>query len=247
MTRALIVLFALLPGIALTQDYVMYETQYLKVRPGHTQQFNAAMKAHNDRFHASGPYQATVWYVSAGPHSGQMFWAMGPCTFTDLDNRPSSAEHQSDWADNVLANAEQGEIEYWRMDAEISHNPDNANPPPLLRVRNFDIYEGQEHRFEEQQRKIKEMLVAKNRTTSRSLFRTVLASGTGRDYAVSTSFENWAGLDSAGTFVKDYEDVHGTGSFARFVHDRAEIVKHDQDEFHELIPELSGESTTSND
>lgn len=147
----------------------------------------------------------------------------------------------------MLANAEQGEIEYWRMDGEISHNPDNANPPPLLRVRIFDIYEGQEQRFEEQQRKIKEVLVAKNRSTSRSLFRTVLASGTGRDYAVATSFENWAGLDSAGTFVKDYEDVHGTGSFARFVHDRAEIVKHDQDEFHELIPELSGESTTSND
>lgn len=109
MTRALIVLFALLPGIALAQDYMMYETQYLNVIPGHTQQFNDAMKAHNDRFHASGPYQASVWSITAGPHSGRMFWAMGPCTFTDLDNRPSSAEHQSDWADNVLAHAEQGE------------------------------------------------------------------------------------------------------------------------------------------
>ncbi len=247
MVRALIVvLFALLPALGLAQDYVMYETQYLKVRPGHAQQFNDAMKAHNDRFHASGPYRAEVWYISNGPRSGQMFWTMGPCTFTDLDNRPSSTEHQNDWVDNVLANAEQGEIEYWRMDPELSHNPD-TDPPPLLRVRIFDIYDGQQHRFDELQRKIKEVRVAKNRSTSRTFYRNVSASGTGRDIAVVRSFEKWADLDTAGTFVKDYEEVHGTGSWARFVHDRAEVVKHYEDEFHELVPELSAEPTTSND
>ena len=64
---------------------------------------------------------------------------------------------------------------------------------------------------------------------------------------MATAFENWVGLDTPGTFAKDYVEVHGTGSWARFMHDRLEVVKHDQDEFHQLIPELSAEPTTSND
>ena len=84
------------------------------------------------------------------------------------------------------------------------------------------------------------MRVAKNRSGSREFYRNVSASGTGRDIAVVRSFEKWAELDAASTFVKDYEDVHGAGSFATFLHDRNEVVKHDEDEFHQLIPELSG-------
>jgi len=249
MTRAILALFTLftlLPTLALAQDYVMYETQYLTVSPGHTKQFGDAMKAHNDKYHASGPYTASVWAITNGPRSGQIFWAMGPCTFTDFDKRPSSADHESDWADNVLAHAEPGENEYWRMDEELSINPVNSAPPPLIRVRIFDIKKGQHDRFEEDQRKIKEVL--KNRDTSRAVYRTAVASGTGRDFAVATTFENWAAVDAAagGSFVKDYEEVHGPGSFASFRRDRSEFVEHFEDEFHELLPELSASPTTSN-
>ncbi len=70
MKRALLLAFLLVPVFALAQDYEMYETQYLKVMPGHAKQFNEAMKAHNERFHASGPYRADVSLVPNGPRSG---------------------------------------------------------------------------------------------------------------------------------------------------------------------------------
>lgn len=88
MVRALVILIALLPALGFAQDYVMYETTYLKVLPGHSKQFSEAMKAHNERFHGAGPHQASVWYITNGPRSGQMFWVMGPTTFTHMDSRP---------------------------------------------------------------------------------------------------------------------------------------------------------------
>lgn len=244
--KALVVLFTLLPALAGAQDYVMFETQYLKVLPGHSKQFNAAMKAHNERFHASGPFRAEVYYVANGPRAGQVFWAMGPCTFTDFDRRPSSPDHESDWTDNVLAHAEMVDSEDWRLDPDLSHNP-STSPPPLYRVRIFDIVAGEEHRFDEIQRSIKEVLVAKNRKRSREVYRNVSASGTGRDIAIVTTYENWADLDdsSGGSFLKDYEDVHGPGSWARFMHERNAAVKQDQDEFHQHVPELSAPPSTS--
>jgi hypothetical protein len=248
MVRALVILIALLPTLGFAQEYVMYETTYLKVIPGHSQQFNDAMKAHNERFHASGPYRATVWYIGSGSRSGQMFWVMGPTTFTALDNRPSSPEHQSDWADNVLANADAGEVEYWRMDPELSHNVPTG-PSPILRARIFDIEFGSEDRFDELQHKLREVDEAKNRNTPVAVFHTVGQSGTGRDTAVVRYYDNWAELDAGGggSFLSDFEDVHGPGSWARWIRDRNDVVKHVEDEFHELIPELSASESTSND
>ena len=248
MVKLLVILMALLPALGLAQDYVMYETTYLKVMPGHSQQLNEAMKAHNERFHGAGPHQASVWFINNGPRSGQLFWVMGPTTFTQMDNRPSGADHESDWADNVLAHVEQGEVEYWRLDPDLSQNVTD-DPPPLVRVRIFDIKAGEMDRFNELQRKLREVGKAKNRTETTSVYHTVARSGTGRDVAVVRNFKNWAELDAGGndSFVKDFEDVHGQGSWARWIRDRRAVVVHEEDEFHQLIPELSAQPTTSNE
>lgn len=248
MVRALVILLAWLPALGFAQDYVMYETIYLKVLPGHSQQFNDAMKAHNERFHGPGPYQASVWFIANGPRSGQMFWVMGPTTFTHLDSRPSDTDHQSDWADTVLLHAEVSEGEYWRLDPELSHNVTDQ-PSPLLRARIFDIEAGEMDRFNELQRKLRAVDKAKNRTRSTSVFHSVARSRTGRDVAVVRYYKNWAELDAGGmdSFVRDFEDVHGAGSWAQLIRDRRDVVVSEEDEFHELIPELSVDTSTSND
>jgi hypothetical protein len=246
MKRALVLFFVLVPALALAQDYEMYETQYLKVRPGHAKQFNEAMKAHNDRFHASGPYQASVWLVPNGPRSGQMFWIMGPCTFTDLDNRPSGEAHDGDWTNNVLAHAEGGETEYWKLDPDLSYQPD-TNPRPLLRARILDINRFEGYRFNQLQRKVKEVLEAKKNPNPLTVFRTVSWSATGRDVATVLSFDKWADLDRESTFIADYEEVHGEGSWRLFLAEWGDVVKHAEEEFHQLIPELSAPPPATSD
>jgi len=238
MKRALAVLFLLVPALAVAQDYEMYETQYLAVRPGHAKQFNEGMKAHNDRFHASGPYRASVWYVVDGPKSGQMFWAMGPCTFTDLDGRPAGEEHEGHWADNVLAHAEQGETQYWRLDPELSYRPD-TRVRPKLRVSIQDVERFEGYRYRELRRKLKQVMEAKKYPDPILVFQGVGQSATGRDFAVVRAFDKWAALDRDGTFVADYEEVHGPGSWVRFLREAEEALRHRESEFHEIIPELS--------
>lgn len=238
MKRALAVLFVLVPALAVAQDYEMYETQYLAVRPGHSKQFNEGMKAHNDRFHASGPYRAVVQYVVNGPRSGQMFWVMGPCTFTDLDSRPAGEEHEGDWADNVLAHAEQGETQYWRLDTELSYRPDTrVRPKVRVRVQDVERFEG--YRYLQLRRNVKQVMEAKKYPNPVLVFRSVGQSATGRDYALVQAFDKWAFFDRDGTFAADYEEVHGQASWRLFLREIEEVVRHSEDEFHELIPELS--------
>ena len=237
---------ALVPALAVAQDYEMYETQYLSVRPGHAKQFNEGIKAHNDRFHASGPYRATVWYVANGPRSGQMFWAMGPCTFTDLDGRPAGAEHEGDWADNVLAHSEQGETQYWRLDSELSYRPD-TNPRSKMRVRVQDIQRFECYRFRQLRAKLKEVMEAKKYPDPLLVFRSATWSGTGRDAAIIRAFDKWATLDQEGTMRADYEEVHGAGSLRQFLMEVEEVIAHGEDELLELVPELSAPPPAASD
>ena len=246
MKRALLLAFLLVPAFVLAQDYEMYETQYLKVMPGHAKQFNEAMKAHNERFHASGPYRADVSTVPNGPRSGQIFWVMGPCTFTDLDNRPSGEEHDGDWTNNVLAHAEGGEAEYWRLDPELSYQPD-TNPRPLVRVRIYDIKRFEAYRFNQSRRNVKKVLETKRYPNPSRVFRNASWSGTGRDMATVMGFDKWADLDRENTFAADYEEVHGEGSWRLFLEEIEEIVLHAEEEFHQLIPELSAPPAATSD
>lgn len=236
----------LVAALGVAQDYEMYETQYLSVRPGHAKQFNEGMKAHNDRFHASGPYRATVWYVANGANSGQMFWVMGPCTFTDLDGRPAGPEHESDWADNVLAHAEQGETQYWRLDPDLSYRPD-TNPRSKMRVRIQDIERFEGYRFRELRAKAKKLMETKKYPDPFLVFRSATQSGTGRDIALVRGFDNWAALDREGTWRADFEEVHGAGSWRRFLMEVEEVVRHSEDELHELMPELSAPPPAASD
>jgi hypothetical protein len=174
-----------------------------------------------------------------------MFWVMGPCTFTDLDNRPSGEEHDGDWANNVLAHAEPGETEYWRLVPELSYQPD-TNPRPKLRVRILDIERFEGYRFRQLRRNVKEVLEAKKYPDPTMVFRNAAGRGA-RDFAVVRSFDKWAALDRDSSFSEDYEEVHGQGSWRRFLGELGEAVVRGETEFQELSPELSAPPPATTD
>lgn len=244
MKRILAVLsLVLVPALAVAEDYEMFETTYLQVKSGHSDQFKAGMKAHNDRFHAAGPYRADVWYVANGASGGAMFWAMGPCTFTDLDNRPSGEDHDSDWAKNVMAHAEAGLTEYWKLDPDLSYRPDMV-PRSKLRIQFIDIQRFEWYRFRELQKKAKAAREAKKDPDPRLVFRNQASDGT-RDIALVRAFDKWAALDRDNSFREDFEEVHGAGSWRLFLMEVEETVVNSETELHELMPELSAPPAAS--
>ena len=89
------------------------------------------MQEHNEKFHPEGAYDSHVWAVFTGCHAGELLWAMGPCTFTDLDSRPDSKEHNDDWEQNVAPLIEDmSEVEYWRLHDKLSYAPEGVNAGP---------------------------------------------------------------------------------------------------------------------
>lgn len=225
-------------------DYVMYETQYLQVHSGKWADVAEKLAAHNRKFHSSGPYTARVWRVVNGPHSGQLVWAMGPCTFTDLDERPSGDPHDPDWLNNVVSSADAGLNEYWRLDQELSYAPDNEIRK-IIRVRFFDIKGGENYRFEQMMRNLKAVREKKNHPSRVSIYRNRFWTADGREWAEVTVYDKWADLDRPGQMSRDYDEVHGDGSWRLFLEEVEEVIESAHEEYRELMPELSGPAGSS--
>jgi len=126
MKKILFLIVFLLAGVIThAQDsYIMYETMYIKPKYSKIKEFNVALEAHNKRFHAEGPNAVAIQRVANRARAGQLVWVMGPLTFTDLDNRPSDEAHLDDWNEVMAYIDELTEVEYWRMDPDLSYTPE---------------------------------------------------------------------------------------------------------------------------
>lgn len=244
MTKRLLLLAVsavlLLPASVRGQDYQMFETQYLKVLPGHDTAFAAALTQHNQEFHAEGAYGAAVDFITTGPHSGQYAWVMGPATFTALDARPTGDPHDADW-NKVLAHAESHTNEYWRMNETLSSPLSEAEAAgrPILRVRYFEV--ANNALFIKTQEQI-EAVAAERGATGRNFYRRQFAHRDGRDWVLVTWMENWAALDEpgGGGFREDFVELHGQAAWDTYLEERAEAVVSTEDEFRQRIADMSG-------
>ena len=115
------------------KSYTMYQTIYLDGDNTKTNELGEGLKAHNKKYHNTAPHEAVVFSVNTGPRAGDLVWMMGPCTFSDIDNRPKG-DHGKDWRDNVLANCtDTGPVEYWKRNDELSRS--STKQQPITRIR----------------------------------------------------------------------------------------------------------------
>jgi len=241
-----LLIIALVMGIvipAMSQEekkYTMYEMTYLKPRLDKMKELGEAMAKHNKTFHNEGPYKAHVWMANTGPHTGDWIWVMGPCTFTDLDNRPDSKEHMEDWLYNVLPYVEEvSEGEYWKLNDELSYAPEGSfSGNEIWTV--YDIKDWQKYRFKELLKKVTEVYKEKAYPNYFEVYESQFDGNPQRDIAVGFGFKNFAFFDEDRKFKNDYEEVHGEGSWAKAMEEYRDIVIGAVDELSEYIPELSG-------
>ena len=120
------------------------------------------MAKHNEKYHGDGPYHANIWMVTGGHYSGSVVNSMGSCTFTDLDSRPASKEHNEDWSQNVMPNVHKIlETGYWKRADKISYQPESPIFPKLL-ITIYDIKQWQEYRFKAVFEKVVEVYKSKS-------------------------------------------------------------------------------------
>jgi len=222
-------------------DYKMWETIYLVPKKGHEADLKKGLADHNKKYHNSGPYTAHVWSVISGKHEGQYLWAMGPCTFTDLDSAPVGGDdHDTDWEKNVAAYCEDiHEIKYWRLNEKVSYSPEQA-PGGKVLWSTFDIKGYEMYRFNEMMEKVKEVYDTKKYSHGFSVYTSQFDSGDGEDVVLEWQFSNWSWFDRDQKFKEDYEEVHGEGSWWKFIEEWREVAEKSFDELAVYMEDLSG-------
>lgn len=221
------------------KSYKMYEILYLTPRTDKIMELNEALAKHNKTFHKDAPYQVHVWMINTGPHTGDLAWVMGAATFTDLDSRPESKEHQEDWMKNVMPNVKKvSDGEYWKQDEKVSYSPEGSfTGKEIWTV--YDIVPFEGYRFTALLENVVEVYKAKNYPNYFEVYRSQFDGGNGHDVAIGFGFKNYAFFDEDEKFWNDYEEVHGEGSRWKFFEEYREVVKGSYDELSEFIPELS--------
>lgn len=223
-----------LPFAAAAQDYTQYEVQRLSNLPGSTVDIGMAMVEHNERFHATAPYSASVYYIATGEYAGQYQWIMGPTTFAQIDARPADLAHGTDWVNRVLTHAAMHENDYWIRVDELSYMPETDGPRPVSLVRRFDVADPD--LFAKVQRQIMETFAAAGAPTPRVMYRRRGLSKDPWGWALVLTYPNWAAMDDASfNFGEEFRARNGDAAWQTFLDEFDRAVNARDDMIRQLI------------
>ena len=235
-----LVMFLWTAGFAQT-DYMQFEVIYIKPKEGQSEMVKKGLADHNKKFHAKDPYRVSVGSIITGPNSGDFVWVMGPTTWTQLDNAPGEGDHSADWNKNISPYCEsEGETMYWRSVKDVSYQAPGSDSFKKTRMRVEYVYPDQMDRFTGQMKKVAEVFEQKKYEASFSMA-TRVGLTQGPNAVTFVDFAKYAFWDSDSKFSKDYEDVFGQGSFARFLAELDLCIDRSKtyDELSETLPEAS--------
>ena len=218
----------------------LFETIYLTPKQDHIKQLEANIAAHNKKFHAEGAHASVVATVVTGSNSGDYVWAMGPCTYADLDSRPSGSDHQDDWSTMVLPYVEKmSQAEYWERDENVYYTPtDYAGDK--LRIRFHRSGPGTNDQIRDLFAQLVAVYKAKQYDRSFTLYWNPFPTAKGRTFATVNGFEKWAMFDKESTTAKDFNELHGADSFAKWLDELNSVIEWTDNEIRQFLPELAG-------
>ena len=240
MNKRICITLALLAFASLTfAQNVVFETIYLEPKTESLKEMGEKMKSHNEKYHATAPYTASVWQVLTGQNSGKLLWIMGPFTFADLDSRPSDGGHDEDWMGNVLPLTHgMSDGYYWKLRPDNMYLPSEGYRGKIMRVRILDIKRGKWEEFGNMMAMVMQVYNEKKLDNSMAIYNNVVTDQN-RDVALVWQYDNYAYFDNDMQFSKLYEEVHGDNSWHHFNEAMREIVESASDELLEVMPEMT--------
>ncbi len=242
--KKILFLFVALFGIVslsnAQDDYTMFRTMYLTPDYENMEELGKAMADYTEKYGNDGPNRMGVWVVYTGPNTGDWFLTMGPSTFTGMDDIEYSDEQRDHWIFKVLPNVEElSNGEFWRKDDDASYEKeDSFTGKEVLSF--FGLKDFEEYRFKEMLKQIKKGYVEKEYDNYYSVYYSQFQGCDKRDVVIVGFFDKWAEFDDDRNFKSDFEDVHGEGSWSKFMREYKGCVESNYDEIIMFVPELSG-------
>ncbi|MDX1408980.1 MAG: hypothetical protein R3330_12620 [Saprospiraceae bacterium] len=236
-------LLLLVPLLASAQDapqYTLFENFYLTPKNGHAAKLEAAMKAHNKKWHGPGAYQAQVYSVMNGPNAGKLVWSMGPSSWERHENRPQDAAHDSDWDMNIAPHIESYDAtDYFSLDPEISYFP---GPFDLNRLRLWmiDLNDGKENQFRAFMKRITKVAAENDSKIPHGVYWRQFAGTNPPDVGIVWFFDSLEWFDQESPFPGWYDAMYGEGAFELMIDEWEGIRKSVDVEIWTFDPDMSG-------
>ena len=233
----------LLPILALAQtnEALVIENVMLTVNPEKIMEFEAGIAAHNKKFHAEGPYGARVYNVLNGKNAGKYMLIMGPLPWSAMDKRPSSQEHTDDNNKNISKYlTPEVEVNYMKMHPELS------NFSKDFEINKVSVFMIDVKRFKEQEfmekvlKKVVQMYKEKMPDQIYGVYSNEMTNMDGMDFGWVDFFDSSSWLGKEDKFVQNFEEVHGSGSFTKFLADVEATTDGERTEIWMLRKDLSG-------
>lgn len=229
--------------VAQTNEALVIENVMLTVNPEKIMEFEAGIAAHNKKFHADGPYGARVYTVDNGKNAGKYMLIMGPLPWSAIDARPSSQEHTDDNNKNINKYlTPEVEVNYMKMHPELS------NFSKDFEINKVSVFMIDVKRFKAQdfmEKVLKKVIkVYKEKMPDQifGVYSNEMNNMDGMDFGWVDFFDGSSWLGKEDKFMQYFEEVHGSGSFSKFIADVEATTDGDKTEIWTLRKDLSGSS-----
>ena len=192
---------------------MVVETMYIMPKRGMEDKFEAAVKAHDTKFHPDGQYKAGLRKVEYGEKAGWYVWVFGPTTYSAIDSRPAKeGGHAADWSATVDPLVESyGETRLWELDENLSYGMDLLKKAKYYEAWSVDLKRGDYYRFKALAEKLKKAYESQG-TSSFIIYNNVVHTANGPDVSIIWSFNSFAEWSKDSGTKAAYEKIYGANS-----------------------------------
>jgi hypothetical protein len=227
-TMSIIALFCVSGAFAQASDEkptTVVENMYILPKKGMEENFEAAVKAHDLKFHPDGQYKATLRKVEYGDKSGWYVWVFGPTTYTALDTRPTKENgHADDWTKTIDPLVETyGETSLWNYNPDLSYGYDILKKSNYYEVWSVQLKRGQYYRFKAMAEKLKKTYESLGNSAFIIFDNPLHTSKTG-DVRILWSFNTLDEWSKDPGLTKAYEKLYGDGSWQQAVDEWLDVL-----------------------
>ncbi len=190
------------------------ETMYIMPKRGMEDKFEAAVKAHDNKYHPEGQYQAGLRKVEYGEKAGWYVWVYGPTTYSSLDSRPAKENgHAADWTSTVEPLVDTyGETTLWEYNTDLSYGMEKLKTSKYYEVWAVKLQRGEYYRFKAIAEKLKKTYESMGNTAF-LVYNNQIHTSNGADVGMLWSFNSYDEWSKDPGTKKAFEKLYGDNSW----------------------------------
>jgi len=193
---------------------IVTETMYIMPKRGMEDKFEAAVKAHDVKFHSVDQYKAGLRKVEYGDKAGWYVWVFGPTTYSSIDTRPAKeGGHAADWAATVDPLVETyGETQIWDFNPDLSFGMDMLKTAKYYEVWNVKLKKGEYYRFKALAGKLQKTYESMGKSAF-IIYNNPLHTSNSGDVGILWSFNSFDEWSKDPGTMQAFEKIYGAGSW----------------------------------